>query len=97
MEGLRFAGQSASAGIRRHPRRGEGADVTAPERIHHWQHTQLSIARHFGGIAYNGAHYRIAVNEPGMPLVRADVLAREAREARKAKRADDAAQGELLL
>ena len=71
--------------------------MSNPERIHHWQHTQLSIARFYGGITYNGAHYRIAVNEPGMPLVRADVLAREAREARKAKRADDAAQGGLFL
>ena len=78
----------------------EGADaVTTPERIHHWQRTQLSIARFYGGITYNGTHYRIAVNEPGMPLVRADVLAREAREERKAKRADErvAQQGELLL
>ena len=73
--------------------------MTTPERIHHWQRTQLSIARFYGGITYNGAHYRIAVNEPGMPLVRADVLAREAREERKAKRADErvAQQGELLL
>ena len=38
--------------------------MTTPERIHHWQHTQLSIARFYGGITYNGAHYRIAVNEP---------------------------------
>lgn len=50
-----------------------------PERIHNWQHTQLSIARHYGGIKYNGRSYTIAANEPGQPLVRWDVIKREAR------------------
>ena len=60
----------------------------APERIYHWQDSQLSIARHYGGCKLHGAHYRIALNEPGTPLVRADVLLREAAEkcaAHKAK------------
>ena len=46
----------------------------APERIHGWQHTQLSIARNFGGLSYQGHGYTIAYSEPGQPLVRDDVL-----------------------
>jgi hypothetical protein len=48
--------------------------ANAPERIHHWLNTQLSIARHYGGIRYNGEEYVIAYNEEGQPLVRADLL-----------------------
>ena len=56
----------------------------APERIHNWQDSQLSIARFYGGLHFRGASYVIAFNEPGQPLVRRDVLAREAKE-RKAE------------
>ncbi len=77
---------------------------TPPERIYHWQQSQMSIARYFGGLAYEGHHYTIAVNEEGTPLVRADVLEREAKAARDAaktkrdaeKQAAQAAQGDLL-
>jgi hypothetical protein len=55
----------------------------APERIHNWLNTQLSIARHYGGIIYNGEEYVIAYNEEGQPLVRMDVFKRE----QKAKKA----------
>jgi hypothetical protein len=55
----------------------------SPERIHHWLNTQLSIARHYGGIRYNGEEYVIAYNEEGQPLVRMDVIKRE----QKAKKA----------
>lgn len=48
-----------------------------PERIYHWQNSQLSIARHYGGCKFNGKDYVIATNEEGQPLVRADVLKRE--------------------
>lgn len=58
-----------------------------PERIHNWQDSQLSVARFYGGIKFNGHHYRIAACEPGQPLVRKDVLAREA----KARKAEDKA------
>lgn len=51
----------------------------APERLYHWQNTQLSIARYYGGCTYNGHRYTIAVNEEGQPLVRDDVLKREAK------------------
>ena len=60
----------------------------APERIHHWLDSQLSIARFYGGIHFRGASYVIAFNEPGQPLVRKDVLAREA----KARKAADKAE-----
>lgn len=58
----------------------------APERIHGWLNTQLSIARFYGGISFNGQRYVIAFNEPGQPLVRQDVLAREAKEKKKQTR-----------
>ena len=54
----------------------------APERIHGWLHTQLSVSRHYGGCTYQGARYSIAYNEPGQPLVRHDVMAREAKAAK---------------
>ncbi len=60
----------------------------APERIHHWLDSQLSIARFYGGIHFRGASYVIAFNEPGQPLVRKDVLEREA----KARKAEDKAE-----
>ena len=56
----------------------------APERIHNWQHTQLSIASHYGGLSYQGHGYTIAYSEPGQPLVRDDVLRAEAKAARAA-------------
>ena len=58
-----------------------------PERIHGWQRTQMSIARYYGGINYNGASYTVAINEPGQPLVRDDVLQREAKAAKEAAKA----------
>ena len=65
--------------------------MTPPERIHGWQDSQLSIARFYGGITYQGHTYTIAVVEKGAPLVRDDVLVREAK-ARKA--ADKAAEAQ---
>ena len=71
-----------------------------PERIQNWQHSQLSIARHYGGITYQGHGYQIAYDEPGQPLVRADVLRSETRErqaqAKAAKQAAKQAQGDLI-
>ena len=62
----------------------------APERIYHWLDSQLSIARFYGGIHFRGASYRIAFNEPGQPLVRNDVLAREAKARKAAAKAEKA-------
>lgn len=75
-----------------------------PERIYGWLQSQLSIARFYGGIQYMGRQYFISVMEEGTPLVRGDVLQREAREkadrlkvTRKAdKLAAQQAQGDLL-
>ena len=74
--------------------------MTPPERIHGWQDSQLSIARFYGGITYQGHHYTIAVAEKGAPLVRDDVLVREAKERRaanKAAKAQAAKQQEQLI
>ncbi len=43
-----------------------------PEIIYNWLSTQLSIARHYGGITYNGASYVIAYGEEGQPLKRVE-------------------------
>lgn len=60
-------------------------DLTkTPERIYGWLDTQLSIARHYGGLSYNGKHYVVAYNEEGTPLVRSDVLAAEQKAKREA-------------
>ena len=74
--------------------------TTTPERIHGWQDSQLSIARFYGRITYQGHTYTIAVAEKGAPLVRSDVLAREAkarRAANKAAKALAAKQQEQLI
>ena len=44
----------------------------APERIYGWLDSQLSIARHYGGITYNGHKYVIDYSDPHEPLVRQD-------------------------
>lgn len=68
-----------------------GKPALPPERIYKWVHTQLSIARHYGAIDFNGHRYVIAINEPDTPLVRADVLEREAKAAAAKEKADAAA------
>lgn len=72
----------------------------APERIYGWMDTQMSIARHYGGLTYQGQSYRIAAHEDGQPLVRWDVIKREAVEAKVRAKADKQAaklaQGVLL-
>ena len=58
----------------------------APDRIYNWLDSQMSIARHYGGLRLHGHDYQIAYDEPGKPLVRADVLAREAKERKAAEK-----------
>lgn len=58
----------------------------APERIHGWLNTQLSIARFYGGCNFNGKSYLIAYKEEGQPLVREDVLKRELKAKKEAKK-----------
>ena len=72
----------------------------APERIHNWRRTHLSIVRNFGGLSYRGHGYTIAYAEPGQPLVRDDVLHAEAKAARaqaKAEHSQAAEKQETLL
>ena len=69
--------------------------MTPPERIHGWQDSQLSIARFYGRITYKGHTYTLAAAQKGAPLVRDDVLVREAKERKAAdKAADKAAQAQ---
>ena len=58
-----------------------------PERIYNWLDSQMSVARYYGGLTYMGHSYYVAPTEPGSPLVRADVLKREAKEAKAAAKA----------
>lgn len=75
-----------------------------PERIYGWIETQLSIARHYGGIKYQGHDYQIDYLSIGDPLVRVDVLAREAKARKEltkkidaeAKRLSKEKQGDLI-
>lgn len=72
----------------------------APDRIYGWLNTQMSIARHYGGLTYQGQSYIVAAHEEGQPLVRCDVIKREAAEAKvKAKAEKQAAKlaQEVLL
>ena len=45
--------------------------MKTPEEIHHVSQTQLSIARHYGGITYNGASYHY--DESTDRLIRMDI------------------------
>ena len=56
-----------------------------PEEIHNVSHSQFSIARHFGGIRFNGAGYTYDPTRD--VLIRDDVLKARAAAERKAKRA----------
>ena len=58
-----------------------------PERIYGWMDSQLSLARYSGGCTFNGHAYTIAYNEDRQPLVRWDVLKREAKAAKEGRKA----------
>ena len=63
-----------------------GEKKLPPERIYGWLDSQLSLARHYGGCTYQGYDYVIDPIRPDPPLVRVDVLAREAKEAKLKKK-----------
>lgn len=67
---------------------GKPEKQNTPERIYNWLQTQLSVARFYGGIKYNGVQYFIAENEEGKPLVREDVIKREAKNGKMLKEAE---------
>ena len=54
-------------------------DNKPPERIWGWLDSHLSLARHYGGITYQGHKYVIDNVLYDPPLVRVDVLEREKR------------------
>jgi len=60
-------------------------DTSKIERIppEHWQNSQLSIAKYYGGIMIHGTMYLI--DENGW-LVREDILKKEAKEASKERK-----------
>lgn len=57
-----------------------------PERIYGWLETQLSIARFYGGIRYEGRMYLIDTEDPRQPLVRSDVLDAEKKQRMRLER-----------
>ena len=60
--------------------------MTPPDEIHGVSQSQFSIARHYGGITFNGAHYTYIPHED--KLIRDDVLKTRAKAARDAKKAN---------
>lgn len=61
--------------------------TNAPEKIYNWLDSQLSIARHYGGMSYNGHNYQIDYEADGQPLVRMDVFKAE-QKAKKPTQSD---------
>jgi hypothetical protein len=51
--------------------------MNAPEKIYGWLDSQLSVARFYGGITFQGHSYVIDMEDPDHPLVRRDVLKAE--------------------
>lgn len=43
--------------------------MNEPKKIYGWQNSQLSLARHYGGLTMDGVSYAIAYEEEGQPLV----------------------------
>jgi hypothetical protein len=59
----------------------------APEKIYGWLDTQLSVARHYGGMKFRGHSYFIDYADPQHPLVRQDIFQLEKKQALKKKQA----------
>lgn len=70
-----------------------------PKKIYGWMHTQLSVARHYGGCTYQGHSYKVDFNDLDQPLVRQDVMEEEKKAKKmsnkKVKPAEQ--QGELPI
>ena len=62
----------------------------APEKIHNWLNTQLSIARHYGGMSYMSHYYYIDYIDPEQPLVRSDIFSAEAKARKQAAKVSKA-------
>jgi hypothetical protein len=70
--------------------------VSAPEKIYGWLDSQLSVARFYGGITFQGYSYVIDMNDPKQPLVRKDILESEKPKKRKVKKLTLEDQMDLL-
>jgi len=62
--------------------------MNAPEKIYGWMDSQLSIARFYGGIDFNGYRYVIDMADPDHPLVRQDVVKKTKKETKKVQRSE---------
>ena len=60
--------------------------MNAPDKIYGWLDTQLSIARFYGGITFQGHSYVIDMADPQQPLVRQDLLVKNEPKKRKVKK-----------
>jgi hypothetical protein len=60
--------------------------MNAPEKIYGWLDSQLSVARFYGGITFQGHSYVIDINDPKQPLVRQDIWDLEKKKKRKVKK-----------
>jgi hypothetical protein len=69
----------------------------APEKIFGWLDTQLSIARHYGGMKFRGASYVIDFADPDQPLVRQDVFQAEKKAKKAPKEKQKPKMNELFL
>lgn len=61
--------------------------MNAPEKIYGWMDSQLSIARFYGGINFQGHYYAIDMADPDHPLVRQD-LKKSKKETKKVERTE---------
>jgi hypothetical protein len=57
--------------------------MNSPEKIYGWMDTQLSIARFYGGINFNGHSYVIDESDPQRPLVRQDLKTKKKKRTTK--------------
>ena len=67
-----------------------------PEKIYGWLNSQLSIARFYGGMKYQGAYYVIDMDDPDQPLVRQDVVTAEKKASKQKKKKEPPVNGELF-
>ena len=70
--------------------------MNAPDKIYGWLDSQLSIARFYGGITFQGHSYVIDIKDPKQPLVRQDILKSENPKKRKVKKLTLEDQMDLL-
>jgi len=62
--------------------------MNAPEKIYGWMDSQLSIARFYGGINFQGHYYAIDMADPDHPLVRQDAIKKAKKKTKKVERTE---------